>query len=58
MIEQGSLVDRIDVNIESTLTHTQQAVVHLEAADEAASSAFADKMMKVMIALRIVLLLI
>lgn len=29
VIEQGSLVDRIDFNIETTLQHTQQAVVHL-----------------------------
>ena len=48
MIEQGSLIDRIDVNIESTLEHTQKAVVHLVAADEHASSSFADRMMKVL----------
>ena len=48
VIEQGSLVDRIDVNIESTLTHTKQAVVHLQAADEAANSPFADKVVKIL----------
>lgn len=33
VIEQGSLVDRIDFNIEATYEHTQKAVVHLQAAD-------------------------
>lgn len=48
VIEQGSLIDRIDVNIESTLEHTQKAVVRLVAAEEAASSPFADKVMKIL----------
>lgn len=37
------------MNIEATLTHTKQAVVHLEAADEHASSPFADRVMKLLV---------
>ena len=58
VIEQGSLVDRIDVNIESTLQHTQKAVVHLVAADEAASSPFADRVMKVLVVMILLLVII
>ena len=58
VIEQGSLVDRIDVNIESTLQHTQKAVVHLVAADEAASSPFADRVMKVLVVMILLLAII
>lgn len=49
VISQGSLVDRIDVNIDSTLQHTKNAVVHLVAADEHASSPFAERIMKVLV---------
>ena len=49
VIEQGSLIDRIDVNIQQTYEHTVQAVKHLEAANEHASSAFADKVIKVLV---------
>lgn len=58
MIEQGSLIDRIDVNIESTLQHTKQAVVHLEAVDEHASSTIADKVMKVLVIMILILAII
>lgn len=58
VIEQGSLIDRIDVNIESTLTHTKQAVAHLVAADEHASSTIADKVMKVLVVLIFLLAII
>ena len=58
MIEQGSLIDRIDVNIESTYEHTQKAVVHLVAADEAASSAFADRVMKVLVVMILLMAII
>jgi t-SNARE complex subunit (syntaxin) len=33
VIEQGSLIDRIDVNIEQTYEHTVKAVAHLEVAN-------------------------
>lgn len=33
VIDQGSLVDRIDYNIDETLKHTSKAVVHLEGAE-------------------------
>lgn len=33
VIEQGSLIDRIDVNIEETYEHTVKAVAHLEVAN-------------------------
>jgi syntaxin 16 len=49
VIEQGSLIDRIDVNIEQTYEHTVKAVAHLEVANEHASSAFADKVIKVLV---------
>ena len=58
VIEQGSLIDRIDVNIDNTLQHTKQAVVHLEGADEAASSTFADKVIKILVILIIILAVI
>lgn len=32
VIDQGSIVDRIDYNIEATLQHTKKAVVHLQEA--------------------------
>lgn len=51
VIEQGSLIDRIDFNIEQTFEHTVKAVKHLEAANEQASSAFADKVIKVLVIL-------
>lgn len=52
------MIDRIDVNIESTLQHTKQAVVHLEAADEHASSTIADKVMKVLVIMILILAII
>lgn len=33
VIDQGSLVDRIDYNIDETLKHTSKAVVHLKGAE-------------------------
>jgi syntaxin 16 len=32
VIDQGSIIDRIDCNIDDTITHTQKAVVHLRGA--------------------------
>ncbi len=55
VIEQGSLVDRIDVNIEQTYEHTVNAVKHLEIANEHAASPFADKVIKVLVILIIAL---
>lgn len=46
MIDQGSIVDRIDYNVEQTLQHTKKAVVHLQGAEEAASSPFADRIIR------------
>lgn len=43
------MIDRIDVSIEATYEHTKNAVVALEKANEAASSAFADKMIKALV---------
>ena len=45
VIEQGSLIDRIDYNIEETLQHVEKGVVHLKGADEKAESACARKCM-------------
>jgi len=33
VIEQGSLIDRIDFNIEETFSHVDKGVEHLEKAD-------------------------
>lgn len=55
VIEQGSIVDRIDINIEATQVHTMGAVVHLVNADEHASSHFADKIMKMLVIMIIIL---
>lgn len=49
MIDQGSIIDRIDYNIEGTLTHTQKAVEHLRGAEKHASSAAADKCIKILL---------
>ena len=46
MVAQGSVIDRIDYNLEQTEEHTSNAVVHLQGADEAVSSPFADKVIK------------
>ena len=46
MVAQGTVIDRIDYNLEETEQHTSKAVVHLRGADEHASSAFADKVIK------------
>lgn len=55
VIDQGSIVDRIDYNIESTLEHTKKAVVHLQGAEEAASSPFADRVIRGLVTMIIVL---
>jgi syntaxin 16 len=58
VIDQGSIVDRIDYNVEATLKHTKKAVVHLEGANEAASSPFADRVIKSLVITVIVLLIV
>lgn len=58
VIEQGSLIDRIDVNIEQTYEHTVKAVKHLESAEHHASSSFADKIIKVLVILIISMALV
>lgn len=49
VIEQGTLVDRIDYNVEKTLTHTQKAKVELHKAHKYQSSKCADYCIKVLI---------
>ena len=49
VIEQGSIIDRIDINIDCTVEHTSKAVIHLEAANEASSSSFADNVIKALV---------
>ena len=46
VVAQGTVVDRIDYNLQQTEVHINKAVVHLKGADEAASSAFAQKVIK------------
>ena len=49
VIEQGSLIDRIDYNIEETYQHVERGVVHLEGANEKVESACARKCMCILI---------
>lgn len=49
VIDQGTLIDRIDYNLEETVKHTKKGVEHLVLAEEHISSPFADKIIKVMI---------
>ena len=58
VIDQGSVVDRIDYNIEATLQHTKKAVVHLQGAEEAASSPFADRIIKGLVTVVIMLVVV
>ena len=46
VVAQGTVIDRIDYNLEQTEEHTSKAVVHLQGADSHASSPFADKIIK------------
>lgn len=43
MIHQGSLIDRIDFNIEETFTHTVNANEHLENVDKKADNKHAAR---------------
>jgi len=58
VIEQGSLLDRIDFNIEETYTHTEKGVVHLSSADAKASNPCAQKCMLILIAMIIAMAVI
>jgi len=51
VIEQGSVLDRIDYNVEQTLFHVNDAVVQLQAADKSSAQA---RTCKCIIALTIV----
>lgn len=55
---QGTIIDRIDYNLEATEEHIIKAVGHLQSAEEAASSAFADKIIKGLFVAIIVLAII
>lgn len=48
VVAQGTVIDRIDYNLEQTEVHTANAIVHLQGADTAASSPFADKIIKIL----------
>jgi t-SNARE complex subunit (syntaxin) len=51
VIDQGSIIDRIDCNIDDTVTHIQKGVVHLRGAEKHASSATADKCIRILLLL-------
>lgn len=55
VVSQGTIIDRIDYNLEQTEEHTSKAVFHLKGADQHASSAFADKVIK-MLAITIIMM--
>jgi syntaxin 16 len=51
VIEQGSLIDRIDFNIEETVGHVERGVEHLRKAEEHAECTCASKCMLVLVGL-------
>ena len=55
VIDQGSIIDRIDVNIEETFFHIEQGKEHLIKADKHASSSCAEKCMLLLVAIIIIL---
>ena len=58
VIEQGTIIDRIDCNIEETFDHVQQGKEHLINAEKNASSSCAEKCMLVLVAIIIILAVI
>jgi syntaxin 16 len=58
VVKQGSIIDRIDCNVEETFFQVEQGNVHLKAADENARSSCAERCMFVMLALIVVLAII
>ena len=58
VIEQGSIIDRIDFNIEETFTHVEKGNEHLRGAEDKASSPCAEKCMMVLLVLIVVLAII
>jgi len=55
VIEQGSLIDRIDYNIEETFTHVEQGNVHLVNAEKQQDSSCSMKCILVLILLIVIL---
>lgn len=51
VIEQGSLIDRIDFNIEEAFLHVERGITHLRGAEDKASSPCARKCMCILIIL-------
>ena len=58
VIEQGSLIDRIDCNIEETLGHVERGNKHLKKAEEHVSNSCAEKCMLVLLTLILVVAII
>lgn len=58
VIEQGSIIDRIDYNIEETFTHVEKGNEHLRGAEEKASSPIAERCMLSLLAIIVVLAII
>lgn len=54
VIDQGTLVDRIDFNIDETVMHTTKAVVHLRGAERHASSKTAQRCIRILLAIVLV----
>ena len=51
VIEQGSLIDRIDFNIEETMDHVSRGIDHLKGAEKKAANTCASKCMVILILL-------
>lgn len=58
VIEQGTVLDRIDYNVENTVQYVNSGVVHLEKAEEYSKKGLTTKCIAVLIAIISVLLLI
>lgn len=58
IIEQGSILDRIDYNIEQTVVKVQQGTKELEKADEYSKKAYTMKCIFVLIAVIVIMLIV
>ena len=58
VLEQGTLIDRIDYNIDKTMEHTQKGVEHLRKAEKKQSSPCADRCIQILVGVIVLLILI
>lgn len=58
VLEQGTLIDRIDYNIDKAMTHTEKGVEHLKQAEKRQSSPFADRCIRILVGIIVVLTIV